>query len=91
MAGVPAAAAARGVPLADLDRAARKAAHRLLATGLSPHAYAQAMTIMALEEVLDRPEGWQRGRHSNDYWVVVFGDPGEDEPGPGGSRVTTCR
>jgi hypothetical protein len=70
-----------GVCLTDLDPAARKAAHRLLATGLSPHAYAQAMTIVALEEVLDRQEGWRRGRHSNDYWVVVYGDPGDpDEP-----------
>jgi Protein of unknown function (DUF3500) len=68
-----------GVCLADLDQEARKAAHRLLATGLSPHAYAQAMSIVALEEVLDRQEGWRRGRHSNDFWVVVYGDPREDE------------
>jgi Protein of unknown function (DUF3500) len=68
-----------GVSLADLDGGSRKAAHRLLATGLSPHAYAQAMTIIALEEVLDRAEGWHRGRHSNDYWVVVFGDPTRDD------------
>ncbi|HEU4426969.1 MAG TPA: DUF3500 domain-containing protein [Pilimelia sp.] len=61
--------------LADFDRTARKAAHRLLATGLSFPAYAQAMAIMALEEVLDRQEGWARGRHSDDYWVVIFGDP----------------
>ena len=54
---------------------ARKAAHRLLAAGLSAHAYAQAMAIIALEEVLDRREQWRRGRHSNDYWVSVFGDP----------------
>lgn len=67
-----------GVSLTDLDPGARKAAHRLLATGLSPHAYAQAMTIVALEEVLDRQEGWRRSRHSNDYWVVVYGDPRED-------------
>jgi hypothetical protein len=68
-----------GACLADFDRTARKAAHRLLATGLSPHAYAQAMTVVALEEVLDRREGWARGRHSNDYWVAVFGDPTADE------------
>jgi len=68
-----------GACLADLDRAGRKAAHRLLATALSPPAYAQAATIMALEEVLDRQEGWRRGRHSNDYWVVVFGDPVRDD------------
>jgi hypothetical protein len=68
-----------GVCLADLDRTARKAAHRLLATGLSAHAYAQAMAIVALEEVLDRQEGWRRGRHSGDFWVVVFGEPDDDE------------
>jgi hypothetical protein len=64
-----------GGSLADLDRAARKAAHRLLATGLSVPAYAQAMVVMALEEVLDRREGWARGRRSDDYRVVVFGEP----------------
>jgi hypothetical protein len=68
-----------GVCLADLDRAGRKAAHRLLATALSPPAYAQAMAIIALEEVLDRAEGWRRGRHSGDYWVAVFGDPARDD------------
>lgn len=68
-----------GVSLADLSGAARKAAHRLLATALSPAAYAQAMAVVALEEVLDRAEGWQRGRHSGDYWVAVFGDPVRDD------------
>jgi hypothetical protein len=67
-----------GVSLADLGGEARKAAHRLLATGLSPHGYAQAMAIVALEEVLDRQEGWRRGRHSNDFWVVVYGEPDAD-------------
>jgi hypothetical protein len=69
-----------GASIADMSRAARKAAHRLLATGLREHAYAQAMSIVALEEVLDRREGWRRGRHSNDYWVSVFGDPAGDAP-----------
>ncbi|MFC3502346.1 DUF3500 domain-containing protein [Micromonospora krabiensis] len=68
-----------GVCLADLDVAGRKAAHRLLATALSPAAYAQAMAIIALEEVLDRAEEWRRGRHSGDYWVAVFGDPHRDD------------
>jgi uncharacterized protein DUF3500 len=67
-----------GQPLADLTTHARKAAHRLLATALSPPAYAQAMTVIALEEVLDRREGWSRGRHSEDYRVAVFGTPGDD-------------
>ena len=65
-----------GLLLADMGRAARKAAHRLLATALSPPAYAQAMAVIALEEVLDRREGWRRGRHSEDYRVIVFGDAG---------------
>jgi hypothetical protein len=69
-----------GACIADMDRDARKAAHRLLSTGLSEHAYAQAMVIIALEEVLDRREGWERNRHSNDYWVNVFGDPDGGEP-----------
>ena len=69
-----------GACIAGLSVAGRKAAHRLLATGLSEHAYAQAMGIVALEEVLDRREDWQRGRHSGDYWVNVFGDPGGDQP-----------
>ncbi len=68
-----------GIALADLGTASRKAVHRLLATALSPHAYAQAMTIVALEEVLDRSEGWRRGRHSNDYWITVFGNPTADD------------
>src|SRR5205823_7039866 len=65
-----------GACLADLSGTATKAAHRLLATGLSEHAYAQAMGIVSLEEVLDRRGQWARGRHSGDYWVSVFGDPG---------------
>nr|WP_176731758.1 DUF3500 domain-containing protein [Micromonospora rhizosphaerae] len=68
-----------GACLAELDVPARKAAHRLLATALSPPAYAQAMAIIALEEVLDRAEEWRRGRHSGDYWVAVFGDPARDD------------
>jgi hypothetical protein len=69
-----------GACLALLSPAARKAAHRLLSTALSDTGYAQAMVIIALEEVLDRQEQWQLGRHSGDYWVSVFGDPAGDEP-----------
>jgi len=62
---------------------ARKAAFRLLATALSEHGYARAMGIIALEEVLDRREGWRRGRHSggNHAHTVLRrprGDFGED-------------
>ena len=67
-----------GVCLADLGRAGHKAAQVLLATALSTHAYAQAVTVMATEEVLDRAEGRRRGRYLNDYWVTVFGEPAGD-------------
>jgi hypothetical protein len=69
-----------GASIARMSEAPRKAAHRLLATGLSEHAYVQAMSIISLEEVLDRRERWRRGRHSNDYWVSVFGDAAGDAP-----------
>ncbi|MEV4708031.1 DUF3500 domain-containing protein [Actinoplanes sp. NPDC049316] len=67
-----------GASLGELTPGPRKAAHRLLATGLSPAAFAQAMAVIALEEVLDRREGGRRGRHSEDYRVIVFGVPGDD-------------
>ena len=67
-----------GVSLADLAGPARKAAHRLLATALSPGAYAQAMAVIALEEVLDRREDWARARHSEDYRVTLYGAPEDD-------------
>lgn len=69
-----------GACVAELSIPARKAAHRLLSTALSDHAYAQAMAIIALEETLDRQEGWYRGRHNGDYWVSVFGDPEASAP-----------
>jgi hypothetical protein len=68
-----------GACLASMSPAGRKAAHRLLSTALSDPGYAQAMVIMALEEVLDRQEHGELGRHSDDYWVSVFGDPAGDD------------
>ncbi|GAA3453371.1 DUF3500 domain-containing protein [Dactylosporangium matsuzakiense] len=64
-----------GVAFGEMDADGRKASHRLLATALRPHAFAQAMGVVALEEVLDRKEGYGRHRHSNDYRVLVFGEP----------------
>jgi hypothetical protein len=75
-----------GACIAELSLPARKAAHRLLSTALSEHAFAQVMAIIALEEVLDRREGGQRGRHSGDYWVSVFGDPAGATAQPWGWR-----
>lgn len=67
-----------GVYLGELDRAGRKAVHALVAAALRPHAYAQVATIMALEDVLDEIENRRRERHSSDYALALFGEPGED-------------
>lgn len=66
-----------GISLSELGTAGRKDAHRLLATALSRAAFAQAVTIMAFEEVLDLDEHGQLGRRSDDYRVAVFGEPGD--------------
>jgi hypothetical protein len=65
--------------LALMSVAGRKAAHRLLATGLSEHCFAQAMAVVALEEVLDLQEQRAMNRHSGGYFLTVFGDPAEDD------------
>lgn len=67
-----------GLTFADLDRHCRKSVHKLLATVLSPHAYAQAITIMGLEDVLDHAEQHRSDRHQTDYWIVLFGNPATD-------------
>jgi hypothetical protein len=68
-----------GACLALLSLDGRKAAHRLLATALSDRAFAQAMAIVALEEVLDRREAGALNRHIGGYWVTVFGDPADGD------------
>jgi len=68
-----------GACLGLMSAAGRKAAYRLLATALSEHSFAQAMGIVALEEVLDLQEQRTMNRHSGDYFVTVFGDPAADD------------
>jgi Protein of unknown function (DUF3500) len=69
----------RGIPLWRLDRGQTKAAHRLVATLLAVPAYARAVTIMALDEVLDRMEGYRSDRrHGEDYWLSIFRPPEEE-------------
>jgi hypothetical protein len=67
-----------GIALSELSISGRKAAHKLLATALSRPAFTQAVTIMALEEVLDLDERGQVGRRSDGYHVAVFGSPDDD-------------
>jgi hypothetical protein len=72
----------RGTPLWSLDRRQTKAAHRLVATLLEVPAYARAVTIMGLDEILDRLEGYGSDRrHREDYWVSIFGSPGDERWG----------
>ncbi len=72
-----------GLPLTEMTSDQHRRTHRLLATGLSEAAYVSASTIMGLENVLDRTEGWQasfgreRGRDPLLYWISLFGQPGE--------------
>src|SRR5947207_2684349 len=49
-----------GLPLCDMTPRQQQAAMRVVATGLSPAAYAVATTIMGLENLLDLVEGWNQ-------------------------------
>jgi hypothetical protein len=57
-------------------------AHRLIAAGLSDAGYVTVATILGLDNVLDRVEGWsvdwgrERGRDPGLYYLRVFGEPG---------------
>ncbi|WP_158840258.1 DUF3500 domain-containing protein [Saccharothrix deserti] len=73
-----------GLVYGDLTRDQRKGVHRLLSCVLSPHAYAQAAAVMALEDVLDDREGGRRDRNQGDFWTVLLGEPGDE---PWGWRV----
>ncbi len=73
-----------GVTLGQLTPPQQRAAHRLLATGLSTAGYVTAATIIGLENVLDHLEGFAvdwghpRGRDPQRYYVRIFGDPTPD-------------
>ncbi|HYH29063.1 MAG TPA: DUF3500 domain-containing protein [Pseudonocardia sp.] len=59
---------------------------RLVATGLSEAAYTTVATVLGLENVLDRTEGFtagfgrERGRDPGLYYLRVFGEPGGSGP-----------
>jgi Protein of unknown function (DUF3500) len=62
----------------------QRAAMRLVSTGLSAAAYVTVATIMGLENVLDYTEGFkasfgrERGRDPGQYYLRVFGEPGDE-------------
>lgn len=75
-----------GLPLAAMRPAQQQLAHRLLAAGLSEAGYVTAATIIGLDNVLDRVEGYvatwgrERGRDPGLYYLRIFGDPAGGGP-----------
>jgi hypothetical protein len=59
---------------------------RLVASGLSEAGYTTVATVLGLENVLDRTEGFtvdfgrERGRDPGRYYLRVFGEPGGQAP-----------
>ena len=73
-----------GLPLGRMTPPQQRLAFQLMATGLSMAGYVTATTIIGLENVLDRVEGFTaswgrpRGRDPQLYFVRLFGDPAAD-------------
>ncbi|WP_285625947.1 DUF3500 domain-containing protein [Kineosporia sp. NBRC 101677] len=72
-----------GLSLTQMRPGQQGLAMRLLASGLSDPGYVTVSTIIGLENVLDKADGWEvdwgraRGRDPQQYWLRVFGDPHE--------------
>ena len=75
-----------GLTLAAMGPEQRSLAMRLVASGLSTAGYVTVCTVMGLENVLDRVEGFsparggERLRDPGRYYLRVFGDPGGAAP-----------
>ena len=75
-----------GLTLGAQWPAQQRLAHRLVASGLSAAGYVTVATIVGLDNVLDRVEGWsvdwgrERGRDPGMYYLRVFGEPGGGAP-----------
>ena len=91
-----------GVPLRELTGGQQQLVFRLLASALTPAAYATAMAIIGLENELDRLESFrvwgrfrsgERGRDPGLYYIAVYGTPGDDRWGWsfGGHHVSVHR
>jgi uncharacterized protein DUF3500 len=72
-----------GLPLTEQRPHQQGLAMKMLATALSEPGYVTVATIMGLENILDRLEGWSRrfgrdrGRDPAMYSLSVFGTPGD--------------
>lgn len=75
-----------GLTLHRQRPAQQRGAMRLVASGLSEPGYVTVATVMGLENVLDRTEGFgarfdrERGRDPGLYYLRVFGEPGGPRP-----------
>jgi len=75
-----------GLPLGAQRPGQQRLAHQLVASGLSMAGYVTVATIVGLDNVLDRVEGWavdwgrERGRDPGMYYLRVFGEPGGAAP-----------
>jgi hypothetical protein len=75
-----------GLTLAAMGPAQRSLAMQLVASGLSTAGYVTVCTVMGLENVLDRIEGFppvsggERLRDPGRYYLRVFGEPGGSAP-----------
>jgi hypothetical protein len=75
-----------GLPLGAQRPRQQQLAHQLIAAGLSEAGYVTVATIIGLDNVLDRVEGWtvdwgrERGRDPGLYYLRVFGEPGGATP-----------
>ena len=70
-----------GVALHSLPRGTQQQVLRVVAAALRPPSFAQVAAVMALEDVLDVAEGGSGRRHRGDYWLTVFGRPGDQRWG----------
>lgn len=72
-----------GLALRDQTPPQQSLAMQLVASGLSDAGYDTVATVLGLENILDRVEGWhvhwgrQRGRDPGLYWLRLFGTPGD--------------
>lgn len=72
--------ARKGLPLKEMNESQRKAAHALLASGLSESGYKKATTIISLETILKELEAAnpRMVRDPELYYVSIFGKPGSN-------------
>ena len=72
----------KGLPLRDMNDAQRTAALRLVRAALSEFGYEKTHRVRMLESVVADLEGPDRNwsRDPGDYYVTLFGTPGETEP-----------